>query len=111
MKLWRVMSGRHLWGAAVVAGLAMLAACGGGVLTNLTSLPASPTIVSDSGGTGLFAIRKAGTVTIYVSFANFVTALQGQLNGSTVMTGLFARGGYDAGSNTFTVQRMAVNLR
>lgn len=83
----------------------------GGVLTNLTSLPASPTIAPDSGGTGLFAIRKAGTVTIYVSFANFVTALQGQLNGSTVMTGLFARGGYDAGSNTFTVQRMAVNLR
>ncbi|MGA7964450.1 MAG: DUF4382 domain-containing protein [Gammaproteobacteria bacterium] len=83
----------------------------GGVLTNLTSLPASPTVAPDSRGTGLFAIRKAGTVTIYVSFASFVTALQSQLNGSTVMIGLFARGGYDAGSNTFTVQRMAVNLR
>lgn len=83
----------------------------GGVVTDLTSLPASPSIVPDSSGNGLFAIRKAGTVTIYVSFSNFVTALQGQLNGSTVMTGLSARGGYDSGSNTFTVQRMAVNLR
>lgn len=83
----------------------------GGVVTDLSSLPASPTMVPDSSGNGLFAIRKSGTVTIYVSFANFVTALQGQLNGSTVMTGLFARGGYDPGSNTFTVQRMAVNLR
>jgi len=83
----------------------------GGVVTDLSSLPASPTIVPGSSGNGLFAIRKAGTVTIYVSFANFVTALQGQLNGSTVMIGLFARGGYDSGSNTFTVQRMAVNLR
>jgi hypothetical protein len=44
-------------------------------------------------------------------FSNFVTALQGQLNGSTVIIGLFARGGYDLGSNTFTVRRMAVNLR
>ncbi len=83
----------------------------GGVVTDLTSLPASPAIEPDSSGNGLFAIRKSGTVTIYVSFANFVTALQGQLNGSTVMIGLFARGGYDSGSNTFTVQRMAVNLR
>jgi len=83
----------------------------GGVMINLSSLPASPAIVPDSSGNGLFAIRQAGTVTIYVSFVNFVTALQGQLNGSTVMIGLFARGGYDSGSNTFTVQRMAVNLR
>ena len=83
----------------------------GGVVTDLTSLPASPSIVPDSSGNGLFAIRKSGTVTVYVSFSNFVTALQGQLNGSTVMTGLFARGGYDSGSNTFTVQRMGVNLR
>lgn len=83
----------------------------GGIATNLTSLPAAPAIVPDSSGNGLFAMRKAGTVTMYVSFANFVTALQGQLNGSTVMIGLFARGGYDSGSNTFTVQRMAVNLR
>lgn len=83
----------------------------GGVVTNLSSLPASPSIEPDSSGNGLFAIRKSGTVTIYVSFSNFVTALQNQLNGSTVMIGLFARGGYDSGSNTFTVQRMAVNLR
>lgn len=30
MKLWLVMSGRNLWGPAMVAGLAMLAACGDG---------------------------------------------------------------------------------
>ena len=83
----------------------------GGVMTDLSALPASPTIVPGSGGTGLFAIRQAGTVTMHVSFANFVSDLQTRLNGSTVMIGLFARGGYNSGTNTFTVQRMAVNLR
>lgn len=83
----------------------------GGVMTDLSALPASPTIMPGSSGTGLFAIRQAGTVTMYVSFANFVADLQTRLNGSTVMIGLFARGGYNSGTNTVTVQRMAVNLR
>lgn len=83
----------------------------GGPPVDLTTLPASPAIVPPSGGTGLFAIRNAGTVTIYVGFSAFVSALQSHLAGSTTMIGFTARGGYDTQSNTFTATRVAVNLR
>lgn len=82
----------------------------GGVPTELASLPASPSIVPPGGGTGLYAIRKSGTVTIYVSFSQFVSAVQSQL-GSSVMIGLFGQGGYDSATNTYTAQRLSVILR
>lgn len=83
----------------------------GGVPTDLTALPASPSIVPPGGGTGLYGIRQGGTVTVYVSFANFVADLQSRLNGSTVMVGFFARGGYSAQTNTFTATRVSAALK
>lgn len=83
----------------------------GGVTTDLSSLTSSPSIVPSPSGTGFFAIRQDGVVTIHVSFTNFVSDLQSRLNGSVVMTGLFGRGGYDVDENRFTVTRLAVNLR
>jgi len=83
----------------------------GGTRVDLTSLPASPSIVPPSGGTGLYAIKQGGVVTIHVGFANFVSDLQSRLNGSTVMVAFFARGGYDAGSNTYTATRIAAQLK
>lgn len=83
----------------------------GGAPVDLTSLPASPSIVPPSSGTGLYAIKQGGVVTIHVGFANFVSDLQSRLNGSTVMVAFFARGGYDAGSNTYTATRIAAQLK
>ncbi len=83
----------------------------GGKPVDLSTLPASPLIVPPTSGTGRYAIRRGGTVTIYVSFSAFAGALQTQLNGSTVMIGFFGTGGYDVQSNTFTATRIGVNLK
>ena len=59
----------------------------------------------------MFAISQAGTVTLYVGFSAFIDALQSQLNVDAVMTGFFARGGYDSQSNTFTATHISVHLK
>ncbi|MDE2234872.1 MAG: DUF4382 domain-containing protein [Gammaproteobacteria bacterium] len=81
----------------------------GGDIIDLTALPASPLIVPPASGLGNYAIRQAGVVTVYVSFSSFAGALQTRLNGTTVLVGLFATGGYDNG--TFTATRLAVQLK
>lgn len=83
----------------------------GGVPTDLTALPASPSIIPPAGGVGLYGIRQGGTVTVHVSFANFVSDLQSRLNGSTVMVAFFAHGGYNAQANNFTATRISAALK
>lgn len=83
----------------------------GGLMTDLTSLSASPSIKPPSGGTGLYAIRQNGVVTVYVSFAGWEADLQSRLNGSTVMIGLFGSGGYSATTNTYTATKLSANLK
>lgn len=83
----------------------------GGDTMDLASLAASPTIAPPASGTGLYAIRQNGVVTVYVSFAAWETDLQGRLNGSTVMIGLFGTGGYSAATNTYTATKLAANLK
>ncbi|MGD8378245.1 MAG: metallophosphoesterase [Gammaproteobacteria bacterium] len=82
----------------------------GSLVTDLTSLPASPRIVPGTAGLGLFAIAQNGTVKVYTSFADFEADLASRLDGSVTMHALFARGGFDAAANTFTATRIGVLL-
>lgn len=81
----------------------------GGDITDLTALPTSPLIVPPANGLGSYAIRQNGVVTVYVSFSSFIASLQTRLNGTTLVVGFFATGGYNSG--TFTATRLAVQLK
>jgi hypothetical protein len=80
---------------------------------DITTLAAPPSIVPNSTTmTGLFAIGHAGKFNTdnYNSFANFVTALSTDLNGTTTVIDIAASGEYDSATNTFTATRIAVLL-
>lgn len=81
----------------------------GGEMTDLTALPASPLIVPPANGLGTYAIRQDGVVTVYVSFAAFVTDLKDRLDGTTTLVSFFATGGYSSG--TYTATRIAAALK
>jgi hypothetical protein len=79
---------------------------------DITTLAAPPTIAPGSASTGLFAIGHAGKIMTdnYNSFAAFVTALSGDLSGTTTVIDIAASGQYDSATNTFTATRIAVLL-
>ena len=80
----------------------------GGQTTSLSSLGSSPAIASKS--LGLYAISKGGTVQLYLSFANFVTALNSDLSGGAKVRGFFAVGGFDGPDNLLSATTIAVIL-
>ncbi|MGH8378563.1 MAG: DUF4382 domain-containing protein, partial [Gammaproteobacteria bacterium] len=79
----------------------------GGVETDLTTLPAAPTIIGNPAGGG-FAIRQGGTVTVHVTFAGFVTDLTSRLNAGGTVVGFYGKGGFNSSSNTYTANKLAV---
>lgn len=81
----------------------------GGVETDLTALPTSPTILGNPAGGG-FAIRQGGTVTVHVTFAGFVSDLTGRLNAGATVVGFYGKGGYNSTTNTYTANKLDVAL-
>lgn len=81
----------------------------GGVETGLSVLPASPAIIGNPAGGG-FAIRQSGTVTVHVTFAGFVSDLTSRLNAGATVVGFFGKGGYNSTTNTYTANKLAVEL-
>lgn len=81
----------------------------GGQVTDLNSLGSTPAVVSKS--LGVYAILKDGDVQIYLSFANFVRALQLDLSSGAKVKGFFAVGGYDGPDGLLNATNVAVILR
>jgi len=76
-----------------------------------------PTTLADAGtlkptllGKGVYAIRGNGQIHIYADFGQFVTALGQQLDGSVVVTKIFANGRFDDNTNTLTTPSIRVIL-
>lgn len=83
--------------------------------TDLTTLPASPTIAFASGTTLTLAlgpqlISSVSTIQVFNGASSFATALSSALNGTNLVYRLACVGQYDAASNTFTATQLAVNL-
>ena len=55
-------------------------------------------------------ISKDGTVQLYLSFANFVSALNSDLSGGAKVRGFFAVGGFDGPDNLLSATTIAVIL-
>ena len=81
---------------------------------DLTTLAAPPTLAPDpTTANGLFAIGHAGIrvrTENFNSFADFVTALNKDLTGTTAVIDLTASGQYDSAKDTFMSSRIAVLL-
>jgi hypothetical protein len=80
---------------------------------NLLTLTAAPQILPDTTALAtLYAIGHAHSHTIdnYLAFTDFITALAGDMNGTTAALGIAAAGQYDATGNTFSAHHVAVLL-
>jgi len=83
--------------------------------TDLTTLPASPTIVFASGTTlalavGPVVVNNVSTIQVFESAGGFATALASALNGTNLVSRLACVGQYDVVTNTFTATQVVVNL-
>ncbi|HLQ13749.1 MAG TPA: hypothetical protein VK130_10985 [Steroidobacteraceae bacterium] len=80
---------------------------------NLMTLAAAPQIVPDTTALAtLYAIGHAHSHSIdnYLAFGDFITALAGDMNGTTAALGIAASGQYDSTGNTFSANHLAVLL-
>jgi len=78
---------------------------------DLLDLPASPTIQSAAGGRTAYVIAKEHDSRVFDDFAEFVTELNLQLNGSTALLGLTAHGSYTSDSNVMSVNSVIAILK
>jgi hypothetical protein len=79
---------------------------------DITQLSSDPLIVPGTSGETVFSIGHAatGSVDNFNSYADFITALQTDLNGVTVATGMTAEGQYAASSGTLTAAAITLYL-
>jgi hypothetical protein len=79
---------------------------------NLESLATDVSIMGAGSGMTLFSItgQHGRETRNFGSFADFEAALAADLDGTTTALRLTAAGSYDAGSNTFTAQRITILL-
>jgi hypothetical protein len=84
----------------------------GPTVLDLKSIPANPKIVADPASTGPFAVGSDPShVKTLSAFADFVTELKARLGAGAKMDALWARGSFDAASDTFTAKQVAVLLQ
>lgn len=77
----------------------------GGVVTQLTSLAAAPTV---TGTLGLYAIAQNGTIQVHLTLAGFITDLNSRLSAGAKIRGFFAHGGFTSSSDTVSAAQIAV---
>jgi hypothetical protein len=78
---------------------------------NLTTLPASPSIVPPNTGPTAYLIVMAGGSHAFHDFSDFVAELSTRLNGTTVMLSLTASGSYNGDANVLTARSIVVVLK
>jgi len=81
----------------------------GPFLTDLTSLPSSPSIIAGTAGRDVFAIGSAAAgINVFSAFADFITALDAN---KAAVARVTARGTYDAATNTLSASAIHVVLK
>jgi hypothetical protein len=78
--------------------------------TDLTTLPASPTIAFATGGTLTLAVGGVTAIQVFNDPSRFATQLSSSLNGTNLVYRLACVGQYSSTTNTFTATQVAVNL-
>jgi hypothetical protein len=78
--------------------------------TDITTLPASPSIVFASGTPLTLAVGSVTAISVFNSPSGFATGLSSALNGTNLVYRLVCVGQYSGATNTFTATQVAVNL-
>jgi hypothetical protein len=81
----------------------------GGVL-DLKTLTPPLTILPATGGELHFAIKQGHSVQAFAAFADFVTALNGLVDGTNVVSGLYSEGTYDSATGNFAARLVLVRV-
>jgi hypothetical protein len=82
----------------------------GPTTTDLTTLPASPTIAFAAGGALTLAVGNNLGIDVFNDPSGFATQLSTSLNGTNLVYRLVCVGQYSSATNTFTATQVAVNL-
>ena len=82
----------------------------GPTTTDLTTLPASPTIAFAAGGALTLAVGNNLGIDVFNDPSGFATQLSTSLNGTNLVYRLVCVGQYSSATNTFTATQVVVNL-
>ena len=82
----------------------------GPTTTDLTTLPASPTIAFAASGALTLAVGSNSGIDVFNDPSGFATQLSTSLNGTNLVYRLVCVGQYSSATNTFTATQVAVNL-
>ncbi len=82
----------------------------GPVLIDLTALDSGTLIVPPDAGRTLYAIKTGDSLRLYADFGEFAVALGESLDGATAARSMYARGSYDAETNTFVARKIGIML-
>lgn len=82
----------------------------GPLLIDLATLDSSTLIAPRETGRTLFGIANRSGLRLYSDFDDFIAALANALDGATAARSMYARGLYDADTNTFTAWKIGVYL-
>jgi len=82
----------------------------GPLLINLLSLGTNTTILPRATDRMLFSIKTADSLRQYSDFDDFIADLTNSLNGSTTARSMYARGKFDAATNTITAYKIGILL-
>lgn len=82
----------------------------GPVLIDLTALDSSTLIAPRETGRKLFVLKTTDSLQLYADFDDFATAVSNELGAGSTARSMFARGKYDAASNTFSAYKIGVYL-
>ncbi|VAW59827.1 hypothetical protein MNBD_GAMMA11-107 [hydrothermal vent metagenome] len=81
-----------------------------GISTDLLSLDTMPVIVPVSSGNGLFTLVQGQSIRVYTDFSSFQLALNGVLDGVTLITAVHANGQYDTRLNQLLSAKINIRL-
>ncbi len=82
----------------------------GPVLIDLTALDSGTLIAPRETGRKLFILKTTDSLQLYANFSEFTTAVSNELGAGSTARSMFARGQYDAASNTFSAYKIGVYL-
>ena len=82
----------------------------GPILIDLTELDSSTLIAPRETGRMLFIVKTTDSLQLYADFEDFTNALSNELGAGATARSMFARGQYDAASNTFSAYKIGVYL-
>ena len=82
----------------------------GDTVLDLLTLAPQLTIGPASTGEMHFAIKQGRSVQAFAAFADFVTALNGLVDGTNVVSGLYAEGTYDSATGNFAAPLVLVRI-